>query len=178
MAASGASRRLSRKAVAVHEAGHLFVALALAPCPPLESVWIKRSSRRRWSGKVEFIDPLVEVDYAGAWREVTIALAGPVAEIRWRNSEMSAYVSCNGNGEAAFAMGYEASHDLGKAADLIRFLNPSDPLQMFEIAWRRAERLLDNNWPRLIAFADDLKVRERIEGSELHDLQVSPELAR
>lgn len=184
------TRRVSSKAVAVHEAGHLFVNLAFQPAPFIDAVWISRNEQGRWEGCVDYQHrfqwALADVPLNGApeaveaWealkrenarRELLISLAGPIAEIRWRRrGRWSVIFAASPSAEVCLAMGDEASSDFGYAKRFIEWLGYPDPQQAFVDAWLEAEEIVHRHWQPILALGSLLKERGRVEAEALYDL--------
>lgn len=190
MAAESFSRYVSSKAVGVHEAGHLFVNLALHPAPFIDAVWIRRNDQGQWEGCVDYVHrfqwAVAAVPMNGSpeaverWeaakrenarRELLVSLAGPIAEIRWRTrGRWSAILSAKSNATACLDMGAAASSDFGYARRFIEWLGYSDPQQAFVDAWLEAEDIVHRHWQAIVAVGSLLKDRNRIEAEALYDL--------
>ncbi|MFP5328858.1 MAG: hypothetical protein ACLGHC_01805 [Alphaproteobacteria bacterium] len=184
------SRRVRSKAVAVHEAGHLFVNLALQPAPFIDAVWIRRNDQGHWEGCVDYVhrfqwaisavpmngtpDAVERWEAAkreNARRELLVSLAGPIAEIRWRTrGRWSANLSAKSNATACLDMGAAASSDFGYAKRFIEWLGYPDPQQAFVDAWLEAEEIVHQHWQAIVAVGSLLKERERLDAETLYDL--------
>ena len=180
----------SKKAVAVHEAGHLFVNLALQPSAWVEHVTVSKHPTGPWEGLVQYKHrfqwALADVEMGGsreavdafnarrresAHQELLISLAGPIAETRWRQrSRWAAVFACDNSAELCISMGIKASEDYGRAKRYIEWLSNDNHRLAFREAWFQAEGLLQANWQRIVSFADRLKAEEHI-GEEVNSLR-------
>lgn len=190
MAADSFDRYVSSKAVGVHEAGHLFVNLALQPAPFIDAVWIRRNDQGQWEGCVDYVHrfqwALADVPLNGApeaveasealkrenaRRELLVSLAGPIAEIRWcRRGRWGAIFVAHPNAEVCLAMGDEASSDFGYAKRFIDWLGYPDPHQAFVDAWLEAEEIVHRHWQPILAVGSLLKGCGRIEAEALYEM--------
>lgn len=184
--------RASSKAVAVHEAGHLFVNLMLAPAPWIDAVWIARTPRGQWEGCVEYIHRFqpardADRDYSfaatsedaaefrafdrdNARRELLVSLAGPVAEVRWRGGVLAPRISAESNAKICLGMGASASSDFGYAKSHIDWLGYPDPVAAFIDAWNETDDMIDREWKRIVRFGSMLKAAGRIDDTALYAL--------
>jgi hypothetical protein len=166
-------RRVSKKAVAVHEAAHVVVHACLRPGAPLGPAWLK-AKRGSWIGRTEFHNAFQGLDERStatldeARRELVITLAGPVAEARWRG-DASALAD-------HWQRALDATATPPVASDEVTGLGISEWLALpviaahFEQSWREAESLVDRHWQTIVELGSLLKDRERIEGAELAEL--------
>lgn len=171
---SGSDRRLSSKACAVHEAGHLFASLTLDQSVLVDAVWIKRTSRGQWQGRVDRRRDRQqwESERQRCTRiEALVSLAGPVAETRWRlRGRWNAIFAAGSNAKIAIGMRHEAGDDYGRAVEHLEWLGADDLEAAFVEAWIEVEQVLHKQWPAIVRLGSLLKDRRRIEAAELFAL--------
>lgn len=175
-----ANRRTSSKAVAVHEAGHLFVNLHLQPSPWIGGMWI-RKDRAGWHGCVEYVHRY-QIMQGGspddARRELLVTLAGPIAEIRWREgTTIAPCLHAEANARVCLRGKHEYGSDYGVSQRLVCLLaafKNQEPEAVFLEAWSEADDLVDRYWRSILAVGSILKARRVIAPAELYAL---PEVA-
>lgn len=186
------ARRQTAKGVAIHEAGHLFANLSLAPSPFVDAIWISRSKRGRWEGAVEYdhrfqwaladITPSGSSEWVETWqesqrenarREILVSLAGPVAEIRWRlRGRAQAWFAADANAKICLGAAGGEGSDLERVRRYIDWLGLADPHAAFVQSWLEAEALVHRHWLAIKTVAALLKLTGRIEAEELYGLPV------
>lgn len=167
-------RRLSSKACAVHEAGHLFASLIFAPTVRVQAVWIQRTPGGQWEGRVDRQRSRTEWEAdrrEDRHAETLVSLAGPIAETRWRlRGRWNAILAGSANAKIAVGMRHEAGGDFGTAIDHLEWLGVDDLHKGFCEAWQEAEELLHKHWPSIVRVGSLLKDRGRIGAAELGEL--------
>lgn len=178
--------RVSKLAVAVHEAGHAVVQMASGG-PWIESVSVVDqpdgklgivNSEPRW--KSYFSDCSLPDDpkqaavirdawTRAAWQDVLHFLAGPLAEMRWRcRSRWVVIFSCDANRETCFAdPPPDRGGDLGQVRARLDWAFPDDPQEAFKRAWSESEELVHRHWRSIVAVGRLLRIRGKLDNEEL-----------
>lgn len=172
--------------VAMHEAGHAVAMLANSPSPHIRYVSVG-SGEQRFEGytaavarfQPSFYDHEVGMDdklrqrlRRNAWLDVLDALAGPIAEGRFKRISTIAR-TFESFGFAKLVADPDVKLDHGEDADLVRrrlsWLDAARIDELFRNAWAETEVLLSSHWKRVDDLGRWLNVAKRIEGDELRE---------
>lgn len=159
-------RRPSRLAIAMHEAGHAVIRMNTPMSPYTDEVWLLKDGETalgcvvgdaRWQpGKANSLRHLegeAYVSYAqflrrSAWEDILEALAGPIAELRWRKwPRMSIAIMAQDYAEDCFAApALMAGTDYDQARRRLEWLYPENPGDAFRRAWIETEEAVAASW--------------------------------
>lgn len=171
----------TRLAICVHEAGHAIVRLAHGSHPWIRSIAVDDlpngllglvDTNAAWQPSVLELSADREVHEAwsaAAWHDIIMHLAGPIAELRWRQRSRDYVQLC------AITMAHhcltepqEDDTDFGRVRRRLECAVPGDNQANFFKAWEEAEEKVAYWWPEIIELGRMLADRGRIVDADLY----------
>lgn len=170
--------------VAMHEAGHTVAMLANTPSPHIRYVSVGSGERRLegltaanprfqptlYEGAVEMNDEVRIRLRRHAWLDIVDALAGPIAEYRFKGSSkvgrsIDGYMIAKAIADPRVALEHGNDQDLARRRLL--WLEPKRIEELCAKAWAQAEDLIGAHWSQVDELGRWLNAATRIEGDEI-----------
>lgn len=169
--------------LAWHEAGHAYAYTALADGVPdeLGLAMVKPNMARGWCSRGTILyqlgdtlgDAPSEMRRPLAWQaaaEIIVAVAGPLAECRYRNRGDAALTKkfFEVNVEVFLTSdALDTDGDFTRVRSCLSYSRPTEPARAFLRLVELAETILDENWSKIGRLAERLRKKRRLSAKQL-----------